>query len=214
MAFSNSAVVNYPVEEIFSVFIKTAKRDFPKFDESNPIGAAIIKKVGPKSSKAAILKIEITDYKKNELYKIMTTSTNAIYYSTYQFEKIDENSTNITLIEDNETQGIFTKINSFLQYASFKGKVNRRFIRFIEALEREIENFREKLEKNSKSRAEEEQKINEKADAKKAKEIALLAEKKAKKARLEAKTVLEETDIIEETEIVESDIEEKESVEE
>lgn len=194
MAFSNSAVVNYPVEEIFSVFIKTAKRDFPKFDESNPIGASIVKKLGSKS-KAATLTIEITDYKKNELYKITTTSSNAIYYSTYQFEKIDENSTNITLIEDNETQGIFTKINSFLQYVSFKGKVNRRFVRFIEALEREIENFREKLDKNSKSRAEEEKKINEKAEAKKAKDVALLAEKKAKAARLEAKKVLEETDI-------------------
>ena len=156
MAFSNSAIVKYPVEEIFSVFIRTAKRDFPKFNESNPVGTSVTKKVEAYSIKSASLKVQITDYKENELYKITSTGSDTIYYSTYQFEKIDENSTRITLIEENETKGIITWINHLLQNLSFRGRVKRRFAYFMETLEREIESMREKFEKNSKLISEEE----------------------------------------------------------
>jgi hypothetical protein len=156
LAFLNSAIVKYPVKEIFSVFIRIAKRDFPKFNESNPVGTSVTKKVGAYSIKSASLNVEITDYKENELYKITSTGSDTIYYSTYQFEKIDENSTRITLIEENESKGIITWINYLLQNLSFRGRVKRRFVYFMETLEREIESMREKLEKSSKSMFEEE----------------------------------------------------------
>lgn len=187
MAFSNSAIVNYPVEEVFSVFIRTAKRDFPKFNENNPIGASVKKKVGAQSKKSQSLNVEITDYKKNELYKITSTSSNTVYYSTYQFEKIDGSSTRITLIEENETKGIIRGINHFFQGLSFKGRIKKRFVYFMETLEREVENMREKLEKSSKSKLEEEKKINAKAEEKIAKESSLKAEKEAQEVRLAEK---------------------------
>ncbi|HEY5524609.1 MAG TPA: DUF3284 domain-containing protein, partial [Clostridium sp.] len=108
------------------------------------------------SIKSASLNVEITDYKENELYKITSKGSDTIYYSTYQFEKIDENSTRITLIEENETKGIITWINYLLQNLFFRGRVKRRFVYFMETLEREIESLRETLEKNSKSISEEE----------------------------------------------------------
>jgi hypothetical protein len=221
VAFSNSAVVKYPVEEVFSIFIKTAKRDFPKFNESNPIGSSVIKKVGAYSVNSANLKIEITDYKINELYQLTSTGPKTVYYSNYKFEKIDENSTRITLIEEDVSDGFITWLNRLIQGLAFSGRVKRRFIYFIETLEREIERMREKLEKNSKSRSDEEKKINEKAQAKKAKEIAMQAEKEAKEARVAAEKAMAIADMAEKAaaeavkkaEVVEFDIEKKESVE-
>jgi len=220
LAFSNSAVVKYPVEEVFSVFIKTAKRDFPKFNEINPIGTSVTKKVGAYSVNSANLKIEITDYKANELYQITSTGSKTIYHSTYKFEKIDENSTRISLIEEDESNGLVTWVNTIIQGLAFSGRVKRRFVYLIETLEREIESMREKLDKNSKSRAEEEKKINEKAQAKKDKEIAMQAEKEAKEARIAAQKALEAadmaekaaTDAVKKAEVVEDDIESTESV--
>lgn len=196
MAFLNSAIVKYPVEEVFSVFIRTAKKDFPSFDEKNPVGTSVIKKVrgAKKSAKSPDLKVEITEYKKNELYKITSTSADTVYYSTYKFEKSDENSTMITLIEENETKGMIRWASHLLQSLSFSGKVKKRFLYFMDILEREIESMREKLEKNSKSKAEEEKKINDRADAKKAKATLLQAEKRAKEVRLAAKKAEEVKD--------------------
>ena len=74
MAFSNSAVINYPVEKVFNVFIRSAKRDFPKFNENKPVGSKVSKKVGAYSTQSATLEVEITDYKKNEIYAITSTS--------------------------------------------------------------------------------------------------------------------------------------------
>lgn len=156
MGFLNSAIVKYPVEEVFSVFVRTAKRDFPKFNESNPVGTSVTKKVEACSVKSASLNVEITDYKENELYKITSKGSDTIYYSTYQFEKIYENSTRITLIEENETKGIITWINHLLQNLFFRGRVKRRFVYFMETLEREIESIRETPDENSKSISEEE----------------------------------------------------------
>ena len=192
MAFVNSAVVNYPVEEVFRVFIRTAKRDFPKFNEENPIGCSVEKKVGAYSVNSAKLKVEILDYKKNELYKIVSSNDQTAYYSTYEFEVVDENSTRITLTELDEQKGLVTWVNRLVQTIAFKGRVKRRFIYFIETLEREIERMRENLAKNSKSRSEEEAKIKAKEEAKKAKEMALKAEKEAKEAKLAAEKAMEE----------------------
>jgi len=226
LAFSNSAVINYPVEEVFSIFIRTAKRDFPKFNESNPIGTSVTKKVGTYSVNSASLTVEIVDYKINELYKINSTGPNAVYHSTYQFENIDENSTRITLVEEDEPKGIVTWLNRVMQDIAFKGRIKRRFIYFIETLEREIESMREKLDKNSKSRAEEEKKINLKAEAKKAKEDAMQADKKAKEARAAAQKALNQAELVardaekamleatKKVEVVEDDNESKESVDE
>lgn len=147
MGFRNSTVVDYPIEEVFKTFIRTAKRDFPKFNENNPIGSAVTKQVGTYSAKTGTLRIEITDYKLNELYQITSVKDKMMYISTYQFEKVDENSTQIILEETEETPGAFQLINTIIQRVCFKGTVKRRFGVFVNALEQEIEKHREKVAK-------------------------------------------------------------------
>lgn len=199
MAFSNSAVINYPVEKVFNVFIRSAKRDFPKFNENNPVGSKVSKKVGAYSTQSATLEVEITDYKKNEIYAITSTSPERIYYSTYKFEVVGENKTRITLEESDKSKGFVSILNVLIQTLVFKGRVKRRFTYFIENLQREIERFDEKLAKTSKVKAEEEEYIRAKEEikkakeaAKKAKEEALKQEKAANKAKLKAEKALEE----------------------
>lgn len=198
MAFSNSVVLKYPVEKVFSVFIRSAKRDFPKFNENNPTGSSVTKKVGAYSTQSVTLKVEITDYKKNELYKITSTSHDRIYYSTYEFEVVDGKFTRVTLTEEDKTKGFFSWFNVMMQNILFKNRVKRRFKFFVEGLQREVEIYDEKLAKNSKSRAEEAKNIEAKAEARKAKEAALKAEKEAKEAKLVAERAIEEAKALEE----------------
>lgn len=202
MAFSNSAVINYPVEKVFNIFIKSAKRDFPKFNENNPVGSKISKKVGAYSTQSATLEVEITGYKKNELYAITSTSSDRIYYSTYKFEVVDENKTRITLEESDKSIGFVSYLNVIIQTFVFKGRVKRRFTYFIESLQREIERYDEKLAKTSKNKVDEEAKIKAKEEAKKAaklaKEEALKQQKAAEEARIKAEKALKEAEAMEE----------------
>ena len=198
MGFSNSVIINYPVEEVFKVFIRTAKRDFPKFNENNPIGCKVEKKVGAYSSKSAKMVVEIVDFKKNELYKIKSTNPNSVYISMYEFEPVDENSTKLTLSEEEVVEGWIPGFNSLLQNISFKSRVKRRFIAFVDALEKEIEDYRVKMEKNAKGRAEEKAKEAAKLEAKKAKEAAKKAQEEARKAKEAAAKAIREAKLAEE----------------
>lgn len=192
MAFSNSVILNYPVEEVFKVFIRTAKRDFPKFNEQNPVGCKVKKKIGAYSVQSATVEIEITNYKVNKIYQIRTSSDKVVYLSTYEFGIIDDNTTRVTLIEDDQKEGVFAGLNAVIQNLAFKGRVKRRFMIFAEGLERELETHRAKLEKNSKSKAQEEAKAKAKEEAKAAKEAARKAEEEAKAAKIAAAKAIAE----------------------
>lgn len=194
MAFSNSVELSYPVEEVFKLFIRTAKRDFPRFNEENPVGCKVNKKVGAYSAGATTMEVEITGFAKNELYQIVSTNGSVKYTSTYEFEVIDENTTRLTLIEEDEKPGIFPWFNTLVQSVLFKGRVRKRFIYFVERLEEELQRYRSNIEKNSKSRADEEAKIKAKAEAKKAKEEAQAAKIAAAKAIAEAKAAAEQAE--------------------
>ena len=187
MGFSNSVILNYPVNEVFTVFIRVAKRDFPKFNENNAIGCKVIKNVGAYSVKSAKLEVEITDFKKDEIYQITSKGSSVIYISRYKFEELSEDSTRLTLFEEDKKVGFFPWFNAIIQTIAFKGRVRRRFEIFAEGLETELKLHREKLSKNSKSRVEEESKIKARSEAQAAKEAA----RKAKEEALEAKRVAE-----------------------
>ena len=195
MAFSNSVELSYPVEEVFKLFIRTAKRDFPRFNEENPVGCKVNKKVGAYSAGATTMEVEITGFVKNELYQIVSTNGSVKYTSTYEFEVIDENTTRLILIEEDEKPGIFPWFNTLVQSVLFKGRVRKRFIYFVERLEEELERYRSNIEKNSKSRADEEAKIKAKAEAKKAKEAAKKAKEEAQAAKMAAAKAIAEAKV-------------------
>ena len=53
------------------------------------------------------MEVEITGFVKNELYQIVSTNGSVKYTSTYEFEVIDENTTRLTLIEEDEKTRYF-----------------------------------------------------------------------------------------------------------
>lgn len=137
--YKNEAIIDYPVSEIFRVFKKTAKRDFPKFDEKNPIGTMVERKVGAYSVRSGKMVVEITDYKINEAYEITSTHSGVIYKSRYEFYPIDENRTKIILIEENHSSGYFNSFNVFIAGIFFRGRVKKRFGFLVKGLKEQVE---------------------------------------------------------------------------
>ena len=70
MGFKKTVELDYPLEKVFKVFIKTAKKDFPKFNEKNPLGAKANKKIKSGSQRTVNIRVEVTAYEKDKLYQI------------------------------------------------------------------------------------------------------------------------------------------------
>lgn len=137
--YKNQAIVDYPVNEVFRIFKKTAKRDFPKFNEKNPIGTMVERAAGAYSVRNGKVVVEITDYKANEIYEITSTHDNIFYKSRYEFYPIDENKTNIILIEENHSSGYFNSFNILVAGLFFKSRVRKRFDFLVKGLKEQIE---------------------------------------------------------------------------
>ncbi|WP_238884625.1 DUF3284 domain-containing protein [Clostridium sp. YIM B02551] len=137
----SEVILDYSVKDVFSIFAKTAKRDFPGFNEKDPIGATVTKQVGAYSSKTGTMTVEITDYIKNEVYEIRsaTSSGSMSYISRYEFTALDENKTKLVLIESEGANGIFSTVNVFMTKYLFKKRIKRRFDYFVKSLENELQ---------------------------------------------------------------------------
>ncbi len=125
--FKNEAILDYPVDKVFKVFRDTAKRDFPKFNDKKPIGCSIERNVGTYSLKTARMKVEITDYKPNEIYEISSHKGKTLYKSNYQFVSLGENKTKLLLTESEYTQGALNFLNTIIASIFFKGRIKKRF---------------------------------------------------------------------------------------
>lgn len=137
--FKNEAILDYPVNQVFIIFKHTAKRDFPKFNEKNPTGVYVDRKVGTYSTKEGRMRVEITNYKENEIYEITSTQGKKAYKSRYEFLPIDEEKTKLLLTEYNYTEGALHLINSLIAAIFFKGRVKKRFKFLVKELEKQIE---------------------------------------------------------------------------
>jgi hypothetical protein len=137
--YKNQAIINYPVNEVFKVFKKTAKRDFPKFDEKKPVGVTVERSVGAYSVRSGRMLVEITDYKADEVYEITSSQENHLYKSRYEFYPVEENKTRLILAESSYSQGIFNYINVLIAGIFFKGRVKKRFKYVISGIENQIE---------------------------------------------------------------------------
>lgn len=137
--FKNAKIVNYPIEEVFAVFIRLAKRDFKDFDLKNPTLASAVRKVGSYSVKEGKLLVKVTDFKMNEVYEITSSTDNNTYVTRYELVAINENATNILLIEKDISVGSLNLINTFIAMIFFRGRVKKRFRYVIEGFIKEIE---------------------------------------------------------------------------
>lgn len=151
MGVKNTVELNYPVEEVFKVFIKLAKKDFSKFNEKNPLGATINKKTLSNSSKKVNIRVEVTGYEKDKLYQITSVRDNLMCISTYSFEKLENNKTLFSLEENDNTTGIFAGINTVLQNVLFRGRIKTKFNNLVNGLENEIKAYEDRVKSSTKS---------------------------------------------------------------
>ena len=81
-----AGILTYPLEDVFHIFIKNAKKDFSDFNEEDAKGCKIQKNITSGGDKPIECTIEITDYIKNEKYQITTSTNYASCVSTYYFK--------------------------------------------------------------------------------------------------------------------------------
>lgn len=120
-------ILNYPAEDVFNIFIKHAKKDFSNFNEEDAKGCKIEKKINSGENQIECT-VEITEYKKNEMYQITTSTNNSQCISTYNFIKQKDGTTKLVLEED-QTSGQFIGymalwIQRFMARRNFKAKYN------------------------------------------------------------------------------------------
>lgn len=159
--FKESAEINYPAKEIFKIFKKMMKQDFPRFNEKDAIGTSTRKTIGQYTTKSAEAYIEITDYKENEVYEIttVTSKTKVTFISRYELEVIDENTTRLSLHEHQGGEGFFLSFNYMIQKMFFKKRFTTRFSYFIKGLENELLQERERTAPKKKILQEEDKEV-------------------------------------------------------
>lgn len=137
--FRNEKVIESSIEAVFEVFFIIAKRDFKDFDVKNPTLSSAIRKVGTYSLKESKLLVKITDFKKNEVYEITSSTETNTYVTRYELISLSPNSTKIVLIEKDISVGAVNLINTFIAMIFFKGRVKKRFNYLMEGFLKEIE---------------------------------------------------------------------------
>lgn len=141
-------ILNYPLEDVFRIFIKNAKRDFSDFNEEDATGCKIEKSIktgGPNPVKCTV---EITEYKKNEKYQITTSTSFSKCVSTYNFKGQKDGTTKI-LLEENQTTDKFIGYASlwlqrFLVRRNFKAKYKN----IIDGLNNELKTYYSNMERS------------------------------------------------------------------
>ena len=145
-------IVQYELEDVFRIFMKNAKKDFPDFNEENPVGCKInkmIQSMGPKSLNCTI---EITDYVENEKYQITTSTTfttgASTCVSTYMFKAQKDGTTKLEIEENQDSEKFISYatlwLQRFLAKRNFKAKVNN----IAESLNNELKTYFANVERS------------------------------------------------------------------
>lgn len=148
--FKASKNFNYPIEEVFRGFIKITKREFPKFNDKNPIGIKYSKVVKDNGSAKIKMIMEITKFEKNNVYEITSMIHSDVYISRYTFEKINEEQTKVILEEEQHAKNFMAKVAVILQSFIGINRTKKKINRMAVGVKAEIELLRRRLEKNAK----------------------------------------------------------------
>lgn len=143
---------DYSVEEVFNGFIKITKREFPKFNEKNPVGIKQSRVIKDNGSTQIKMNMEITKFEKNKVYEITSKIHSDIYISRYTFIKIDEEKSKVMLEEEQHTKNFISKVGVMLQSFSGASKTKQKIARMEIGVKEEIELLRSKMLKNAKKK--------------------------------------------------------------
>lgn len=147
MGCKGSAIIEYPIDEVFDIFARTAKRDFPNFSEDNAEGCKIEKTLS-NFANAMKCEIEITKYVKNEKYEVTTKTDNSTCISTYTFSEGNNNTTVLKLEEDQTTNNFMSQMTLIIQRMLAKRQFKEGFNVFIENINAELKRRHDNIERN------------------------------------------------------------------
>lgn len=131
-------VLNYPVEDVFHIFIKNAKRDFSDFNEEDATGCKIEKSIengGPKPVKCTV---EITEYEKNKKYQITTVTSYSKCISTYNFKGQRDGTTKIVFEESQTADKFFGYMSLMIMRFMVRRNFKIRYNGIIDSLNNEL----------------------------------------------------------------------------
>ena len=145
-------ILDYDVEDVFRIFIKSAKKDFSDFNEKDPTGCKIKKSIQSVGAKPIECTIEITEYIKNEKYQI-TSSTNfstgiSTCTSTYTFKGQKDGKTKLEFEEKQSAEKFISYmtvwVQRFIARRNFKAKYNH----IIDGLNNELKTYFSNIERS------------------------------------------------------------------
>lgn len=143
-----NGILNYPVEDVFRIFIKNAKNDFENFNEEDATGCKIEKSINAGGKTPIKCTVEITEYAKNEKYQITTSTSFSKCVSTYSFKGQKDGSTKLVLEESQGTDKFIGYmslwIQRFMARRNFKAKYNN----IIDSLNNELKTYFNNIERS------------------------------------------------------------------
>lgn len=145
-----SAKIDYPVEDVFKVFIKAAKKDFKDFNEDDPIGCKVVKKITSSGSRNPECTVEITDYVENSKYQITTSNDKSSCVSTYKFVQKKEGYTVVYFEESQGGKGMMDGLTLMIIRFMAKRAFKQRFEAQMENLRNELKLKEENLKRSKK----------------------------------------------------------------
>lgn len=132
--FKTEILLKYSAKDIFNIFTKSARLNFPNFSEKKAVGSFVQQKNNKR------FKVEITSFEKNRIYEIRTSNNRESIITRYELIHIDLENTKLIFTESESERNLFGKINSALVKILFGKRHPEEFNKFIKNLEIELEN--------------------------------------------------------------------------
>lgn len=130
--FTNESIINHSCKDIFNIFVKSAKLNFPDFKEKRAVGVYL------KQKKNKRFRVEITAFERDKIYEITASNRREFCITRYELIPISENETKLVFTEVESDRNIFGKINSLLTSLLLGKRQPDEFNNFIKNLEKSL----------------------------------------------------------------------------
>ncbi len=131
--FTAESTINHSCRDIFNIFVKSAKLNFPNFKEKRAVGTYCNQKKNKR------FKVEITAFEKDKLYEITSSNKRESCTTRYRLIPLSENETKIVFTEIESDRNVFGNINSFLTSLLLGKRQPDEFNTFIKNLRQSLE---------------------------------------------------------------------------
>lgn len=130
--FTAESIIDHSCKEIFNVFVKSAKLNFPNFKEKRAIGTYSQQKKNKR------FRVEITAFERDKLYEITSSNKRESCITRYSLIPLSENKTKLIFTERESDRNIFGKINFLLTSLLLGKRQPDEFNNFIKILEKSL----------------------------------------------------------------------------